>query len=81
VYLSVTAGAAVKQALALSRRYRHRHSYGIVRLRPRCSASLRRPRGSFDRIRQAMDGATGSAPPEGGNKVVEADETFVGGKD
>jgi transposase-like protein len=32
------------------------------------------------RIREAMDGATGNAPLGGGNKVVEADETFVGGK-
>ena len=32
------------------------------------------------RIREAMDGATGNDPLGGGNKVVEADETFVGGK-
>ena len=32
------------------------------------------------RIREAMDGAAGNAPLGGGNKVVEADETFVGGK-
>ena len=32
------------------------------------------------RIREAMDGATGNGPLGGGNKVVEADETFVGGK-
>ena len=32
------------------------------------------------RIREAMDGAVGNAPLGGGNKVVEADETFVGGK-
>ncbi len=32
------------------------------------------------RIREAMDGATGNAPLGGGNKVVEADETYVGGK-
>ncbi|MEG3155826.1 IS1595 family transposase [Sphingomonas sp. RB1R13] len=32
------------------------------------------------RIREAMDGATGNSPLGGGNKVVEADETFVGGK-
>ena len=32
------------------------------------------------RIREAMDGALGDGPLGGGNKVVEADETFVGGK-
>ncbi len=32
------------------------------------------------RIREAMDGATGNDPLGGPNKVVEADETFVGGK-
>ncbi len=32
------------------------------------------------RIREAMDGATGNDPLGGKNKVVEADETFVGGK-
>jgi transposase-like protein len=32
------------------------------------------------RIREAMDGATGNAPLGGGSGVVEADETYVGGK-
>ncbi len=32
------------------------------------------------RIREAMDGATGNAPLGGPNAVVEADETYVGGK-
>ena len=32
------------------------------------------------RIREAMDGATGNDPLGGGNTVVEADETYVGGK-
>ncbi len=32
------------------------------------------------RIREGMDGAAGNAPLGGGNKVVEADETYVGGK-
>jgi transposase-like protein len=32
------------------------------------------------RIREAMDGALGDGPLGGPNKVVEADETFVGGK-
>jgi transposase-like protein len=32
------------------------------------------------RIREAMDGATGSGPLGGANQVVEADETYVGGK-
>ncbi len=32
------------------------------------------------RIREAMDGATGNDPLGGKNKVVEADETYVGGK-
>jgi len=32
------------------------------------------------RIREAMDGAAGNAPLGGGNTVVEADETYVGGK-
>ena len=32
------------------------------------------------RIREAMDGATGTDPLGGANKVVEADETYVGGK-
>ena len=32
------------------------------------------------RIREAMDGATGNDPLGGSNKVVEADETYVGGK-
>lgn len=32
------------------------------------------------RIREAMDGATGNGPLGGPDKVVEADETFVGGK-
>ena len=32
------------------------------------------------RIREAMDGATGNGPLGGQNKVVEADETYVGGK-
>jgi transposase-like protein len=32
------------------------------------------------RIREAMDGATGNGPLGGSNKVVEADETYVGGK-
>ncbi|MFC7499041.1 IS1595 family transposase [Enterovirga sp. GCM10030262] len=32
------------------------------------------------RIREAFDGAAGNAPLGGGNKVVEADETYVGGK-
>ena len=32
------------------------------------------------RIREAMDGATGNGPLGGPNAVVEADETFVGGK-
>ena len=32
------------------------------------------------RIREAMDGATGNGPLGGANQVVEADETYVGGK-
>lgn len=32
------------------------------------------------RIREAMDGATGNGPLGGPNEVVEADETYVGGK-
>ena len=32
------------------------------------------------RIREAMDGANGNGPLGGPNRVVEADETFVGGK-
>jgi transposase-like protein len=32
------------------------------------------------RIREAMDGATGNGPLGGGSGVVEADETYVGGK-
>ena len=32
------------------------------------------------RIREAMDGANGNGPLGGKNRVVEADETFVGGK-
>ena len=32
------------------------------------------------RIREAMDGATGNAPLGGGSGIVEADETYVGGK-
>lgn len=32
------------------------------------------------RIREAMDGATGNTPLGGGSGVVEADETYVGGK-
>src|SRR3990170_5823280 len=32
------------------------------------------------RIREAMDGATGTDPLGGPGKIVEADETFVGGK-
>ena len=32
------------------------------------------------RIREAMDGATGNGPLGGADKVVEADETYVGGK-
>lgn len=32
------------------------------------------------RIREAMDGATGNSPLGGGSGVVEADETYVGGK-
>jgi transposase-like protein len=32
------------------------------------------------RIREAMDGATGNDPLGGGSGVVEADETYVGGK-
>jgi transposase-like protein len=32
------------------------------------------------RIREAMDGATGNDPLGGANQVVEADETYVGGK-
>jgi transposase-like protein len=32
------------------------------------------------RIREAMDGATGNDPLGGADKVVEADETYVGGK-
>ena len=32
------------------------------------------------RIREAMDGATGNEPLGGGSGVVEADETYVGGK-
>jgi transposase-like protein len=32
------------------------------------------------RVREAMDGATGNDPLGGPNAVVEADETFVGGK-
>lgn len=32
------------------------------------------------RIREAMDGAVGNGPLGGPNKVVEADETYVGGK-
>ena len=32
------------------------------------------------RIREAMDGATGNGPLGGPGKVVEADETYVGGK-
>ena len=32
------------------------------------------------RIREAMDGATGNGPLGGADKVVEAEETYVGGK-
>ena len=32
------------------------------------------------RIREAMDGATGNGPLGGADRVVEADETYVGGK-